>query len=95
MDTVLSLLKPRQELVLENLVLRHQIMVLKRSAKRPHLTKSDRLSWVVLSKIWGLTGAAGPRFYTEDCRIDQNGADYQTLEQRLTNKSAQTVLQWP
>jgi hypothetical protein len=31
----------------------------------------------------------------EDCRIDQNGSDYQTLEQRRTNKSAQTVLQWP
>ena len=50
--TVLSILKPRQELVLENLALRQQIMILKRSEKRPQLTKSDRLFWVVLSKYW-------------------------------------------
>jgi transposase InsO family protein len=49
---VLSIFKPRQELVLENLALRQQIMVLKRSAKRPRLTKSDRLFWIVLSKFW-------------------------------------------
>lgn len=51
-ETIISLLKPRQELFLENLALRQQIMILKRSAKRPHLTKSDRLFWVVLLKIW-------------------------------------------
>ena len=49
---VLSIFKPRQELILENLTLRQQIMVLKRSAKRPRLTKSDRLFWIVLSKFW-------------------------------------------
>jgi len=52
-ETVLSILRSRQELVLENLALRQQIMVLKRSVKRPYLTKSDRMFWVVLSKIWG------------------------------------------
>jgi len=39
---------------LENVALRHQIGVLRRSAKkRPKLTPADRLVWVILSRIWG------------------------------------------
>ncbi len=43
----------RAALELENLALRHQIGVLKRSArKRPKLTPADRLFWVLLSRVW-------------------------------------------
>jgi putative transposase len=37
----------------EHLALRHQIGVLKRSArKRPKLTAADRVFWVLLSRVW-------------------------------------------
>jgi hypothetical protein len=40
-------------LELENLALRHQIGILKRSgSKRPKLTAADRLFWVSLSRVW-------------------------------------------
>ena len=39
-------------LAAENLALRHQLMVLKRSVKRPRLRVRDRLFWVWLSRIW-------------------------------------------
>lgn len=48
-----SILRSRAELQLENLALRHQINVLRRSTKkRPQLTPRDRLFWVCLSRIW-------------------------------------------
>ena len=50
--TLLSLLKTRQKLLLENLALRQQLAVLNRSAKRPQLRPSDRIFWIVLSRIW-------------------------------------------
>jgi putative transposase len=37
---------------LENLALRHQLNVLKRSVKRPKLTPADRWLWIVLSRVW-------------------------------------------
>jgi putative transposase len=47
------LFRSRAALELENLALRHQIGVLKRSAgKRPKLTAADRLFWVFLSRVW-------------------------------------------
>ena len=39
-------------LVLENLALRHQLAVLQRTAPRPRLRPSDRLFWVLLSRLW-------------------------------------------
>jgi hypothetical protein len=48
-----SILRSRADLELENLALRHQIGVLKRSAgTRPRLTSADRLLWVCLSRLW-------------------------------------------
>jgi hypothetical protein len=48
-----SIFRSRGVLQLENLALRHQIGVLRRSArKRPKLTPGDRLLWVLLSHIW-------------------------------------------
>ena len=46
-------MKSRQALVLENLALRHQIGVLRRSVKQPRLKPRDRGFWVLLSRIWG------------------------------------------
>jgi putative transposase len=49
-----SMFRSRAVLELENTALRHQIGVLKRSArKRPKLTAADRLFWVFLSRVWG------------------------------------------
>src|ERR1700724_1571318 len=48
-----SIFRSHAALQLENLALRHQIGVLRRSArKRPKLTSGDRLLWVWLSRIW-------------------------------------------
>jgi putative transposase len=54
-----SFLRSRAALELENVALRQQICVLRRSAKkRLTLTPADRLFWVVLSRIWsGWRGA--------------------------------------
>jgi putative transposase len=41
-----------RRLVLENLALRHQLAVFKRTAKRPKLRTSDRLFWAWLSWLW-------------------------------------------
>src|SRR5271169_7221067 len=48
-----SIVRSRTNLQLENLALRHQINVLRRSTKkRPKLSSGDRLFWVFLSHIW-------------------------------------------
>jgi putative transposase len=47
-----SWLRPKAELALENLALRHQIAVLNRPAHKPRLQAKDRLFWVVLKGWW-------------------------------------------
>ena len=49
---LLRVLRTRRALVLENLALRHQLAVLQRAAPRPRLGTSDRLFWVLLSRLW-------------------------------------------
>ena len=44
--------KSRATLHLENLALRHQLSVLRRSVKRPKLTSADRLLWTWLCEAW-------------------------------------------
>ncbi len=44
--------RTQRSLVLENLALRHQLAVLQRTAPRPRLRRSDRLFWVLLSRLW-------------------------------------------
>ena len=44
--------KSRAALQLENLALRHQVNVLRRSVKRPKLTAADRLLWIWLCEAW-------------------------------------------
>ena len=39
-------------LAAENLALRHQLAVMKRTNKRPKIRRADRLFWVFLSLIW-------------------------------------------
>ena len=42
----------RRQLTLENLALRHQLVVLQRSVPRPKLTGADRFLWVLLVRCW-------------------------------------------
>jgi putative transposase len=49
---VRALLIGRAAIAAENLVLRHQLGVLQRSAKRPRLRQRDRILWVWLSRLW-------------------------------------------
>jgi putative transposase len=44
--------KERRDLALENLALRQQLAILKRTQKRPAIGTKDRLFWVWLSRIW-------------------------------------------
>jgi transposase InsO family protein len=48
----LSFCRPRHDLALEVLALRHQLMVLQRQAPRPKLHRSDRYLWLLLLKVW-------------------------------------------
>ena len=48
---LISALSSQRKLALENLALRQQLSVLRRSVKRPHLKRRDRLFWVLLSTI--------------------------------------------
>src|SRR4029450_13057082 len=50
--------RTQRSLVFENLALRHQLAVLQRTAPRPRLRTSDRLLWVLLSRIWSGWAAA-------------------------------------
>ena len=45
-------IRAQHALVLENLALRHQLAVLRRTAPRPRLRPSDRLFWVLLARLW-------------------------------------------
>jgi putative transposase len=48
----LSWLGSKHQLALENLALRHQIMVLKRHRPRPKLRPWDRWLWILLERAW-------------------------------------------
>src|SRR4029453_2616037 len=41
-----------RQLALENLALRHQLAVYKRTVSRPRLRRTDRLVWVWLARAW-------------------------------------------
>ena len=44
--------RARQDLVLENLVLRHQLAVLERRGRRPALRDADRRLWSLIAHEW-------------------------------------------
>ena len=50
--TLRSTIRTQRELALENLALRQQVAVWKVRQPRPQLTATDRLFWVVLSRLW-------------------------------------------
>src|SRR3954466_9785714 len=50
--TASAAFKSRTTLQLENLALRHQLGILRRSVKRPKLTPADRLIWIWLCEVW-------------------------------------------
>lgn len=43
--TILSMLRAREDVALENLALRHQLAIMTRSSRRPRLGPGDRLLW--------------------------------------------------
>jgi hypothetical protein len=47
-----SSVRTHRELALENLALRQQVAVWKARQPRPQLTATDRIFWVVLSRLW-------------------------------------------
>jgi hypothetical protein len=47
-----ALVRPRADLVLENLTLRQQLAVLVHSGRRPRITTMDRWFWVTLRRCW-------------------------------------------
>ena len=49
---LLSGVQSRSQLLLENMALRHQWTVLRRSVARPRLHNSDRLLWMLLERCW-------------------------------------------
>ena len=49
-----AFLARRGDLAAENAMLRHQLIVLQRSIKRPRLGKSDRAIFVWLSGLWSV-----------------------------------------
>ena len=50
--SLLSALRGNRKLALENLALRHQLMVVQRQVKRTRLSNADRALWVLLRKLW-------------------------------------------
>src|SRR5262245_20561977 len=48
----LATLRGQRNLALENLALRQQLAILKRTQQRPAIRTKDRLFWVWLSRIW-------------------------------------------
>ena len=55
MTLILSILfgfEKTTDLALENLALRQQVAIMKRSTKRPRLRDRDRLFWILLSRFW-------------------------------------------
>src|SRR5262245_28276642 len=49
---VVSLVRSRLSLTLENVALRRQLAVYKHTVQRPRLRPTDRLFWVWLSRLW-------------------------------------------
>ncbi|MDO9694759.1 MAG: hypothetical protein Q7W56_08500 [Candidatus Latescibacteria bacterium] len=52
LHTLLSGLRARRSLALENLALRRQILILQRASPKPAFEPLDRLFWVLLSRLW-------------------------------------------
>jgi hypothetical protein len=66
-----SLFRTSAELRLENLALRHQLGVLRRSApKQLKLTPADRILWVWLRRVWRAFESVGSGRFLQEWRLD-------------------------
>src|SRR5712671_2340538 len=52
LGTILCLFRGRRSLLLENLVLRQQLVTLKRRRRKPRLTILDKIFWVLAGRFW-------------------------------------------
>ena len=52
LHTLAALVHERPDLVLENLLLRHQLQIALRSRPRPHLKSGDRVFWLVIRRLY-------------------------------------------
>ena len=52
LNTLRDLLRPRRNLLLENLALRQQILVLRRTNPKPPFLLLDKAFWIVLYRKW-------------------------------------------
>ena len=52
LTTLLCAGRTQRALVLENLALRHQLAILQRAARHPHLRPSNRVLWLLLARLW-------------------------------------------
>jgi hypothetical protein len=52
LETLGSIVRTHRELALENLALRQQLAVWKARQPRPRWTGTDRIFWVLLSRLW-------------------------------------------
>jgi putative transposase len=51
-STLRGIVRSRASLQIENLALRHQLAVLRRTRRRPRIRPSDRIFWSWLSRVW-------------------------------------------
>ena len=51
LSTLTDLGRSKSELIAENTLLRHQLIILKRQVKRPPLTRADRILLVLLARL--------------------------------------------
>jgi putative transposase len=49
---MILIFKLNSRLAIENLALRQQLAVMKKSIRRPKIRRRDRLFWVILSRLW-------------------------------------------
>ena len=63
----ISAFKARRELALENVALRQQLAVLRRSVKRLRLSNVDREFWVLLRRIWADWESCAPQKVPPSC----------------------------
>ncbi|HSS92482.1 MAG TPA: hypothetical protein VLR46_00685, partial [Candidatus Dormibacteraeota bacterium] len=52
LSTLAGLFRRRHDLLVENLLLRHQLQVAHRSRPRPHLKTRDRFFWLLVSSLY-------------------------------------------
>jgi len=49
---IILMIKLNRHLIIENLVLRQQLVIMRQSIKRPRIHKRDRFFWISLSRFW-------------------------------------------